>query len=364
MIQLCRPLIEAGRIDDARASAVELIDSPDPRFVAFGRLLKEFVEGFAGSFASDRVEESIAFAHEVFDGPEDNLGLAWVAMLEGFAHWFGLHSVAAAEAMARVQLYATAAGDEALVGWTRKLTMGPISAGPTHVDVALVATQAMLAEATDIVGRAGLQAALGKLFAMRGEIDAARDFARRARDYHREAGLLVEAAADSMMAAFIENHAGERGAAETLLREGIAELERLGAHSYRGTAGLDLATVLAMSGQYEEAARLCSSLRETVNEDDLVDIIGLNGLQGFLTAREGDLVEGERLSRLAVELASGIDFYQQKAEAYEWHARTLALAGKKTVAREAASTAVAVYEAKGDMPASAWARELLDSLSD
>ena len=56
--------------------------------------------------------------------------------------------------------------------------------------------------------------------------------------------------------------------------------------------------------------------------------------------------------------------YESKARAFEWHARTLALVGKPLEAREAAAAALAIYEAKGDIPASAWARELLDSLSD
>ena len=56
--------------------------------------------------------------------------------------------------------------------------------------------------------------------------------------------------------------------------------------------------------------------------------------------------------------------YEQKARTFEWHARTLALVGKPKEARGAAETALAIYEAKGDIPATAWARELLDSLSD
>ena len=44
-------------------------------------------------------------------------------------------------------------------------------------------------------------------------------------------------------------------------------------------------------------------------------------------------------------------------------ARTLILVGRPAAAREAAATALAVYEAKGDLPAAAWTRELLDSLS-
>jgi hypothetical protein len=55
--------------------------------------------------------------------------------------------------------------------------------------------------------------------------------------------------------------------------------------------------------------------------------------------------------------------YDDKARTYEWHARTLALVGKPDAARQAAATALAIYEAKGDVPASAWARELVDSLA-
>ena len=89
----------------------------------------------------------------------------------------------------------------------------------------------------------------------------------------------------------------------------------------------------------------------------------VDSLEGFLAAAAGSHAEGERLSDRAVGLAATIDFYEAKARAYEWHARTLALVGKPAEAREAAATALAIYEAKGDVPASAWARELLDSLS-
>ena len=76
----------------------------------------------------------------------------------------------------------------------------------------------------------------------------------------------------------------------------------------------------------------------------------MNALEGFLAARRGELAEGERLSRRAVEVAATIDMYEHKARAYEWHARTLAIVGKPAEAREAAEVALAIYEAKGDLP--------------
>ena len=105
-------------------------------------------------------------------------------------------------------------------------------------------------------------------------------------------------------------------------------------------------------------------MRDTIRTDDLTDVIGLNALEGFLAAQRGELEEGERLSARAVEVAATIDMYEHKAGAYKWHARTLAIVGKPAEAREAATIALAIYEAKGDVPASAWARELVDSLAE
>ena len=124
-----------------------------------------------------------------------------------------------------------------------------------------------------------------------------------------------------------------------------------------------LADVLATRGAYDEAAQLCSAVRDTIRTDDLTDVIGMDSLEGFLAARSGGYDEGERLSARAVELATTIDMYDPKARAYEWRARTLALAGKPDEAREGAATALAIYETKGDVPASAWTRELVDSIA-
>jgi len=125
---------------------------------------------------------------------------------------------------------------------------------------------------------------------------------------------------------------------------------------------LQLADLLADRGEHAEAAQLCAVVRETMNDDDIVDVIRVNALEGYLAACRGEHAEAERLADHAIGIASTIDRYDDKGRTYEWHARTLALVGKPAEAREAAATALAIYEAKGDLPAGEWARELLDSL--
>ena len=64
-------------------------------------------------------------------------------------------------------------------------------------------------------------------------------------DSTREAGQLIEAAGGAQTVAFVELHAGAPESAEKILRASIAELDRLGNLSYRGTTTLMLADILA-----------------------------------------------------------------------------------------------------------------------
>ena len=52
-----------------------------------------------------------------------------------------------------------------------------------------------------------------------------------------------------------------------------------------------------------------------------------------------------------------------RGRGHELLAHTLMLAGKKDEAREAAERAVAIFEAKGDVPFAARARRLLDEVA-
>ena len=364
MVGLAAPFNVVGLHDEARAMAAELAASPDERFRAFGRVAEVFNDGYGSDWIAQRSEANIDAAREVFARLGDELGLAWTYYGEWGLHWIALRTAAAGVAAERAEAHARAAGDEALAEQMRQTSQRMPAYGPIHVDEALVSARTMLAEATGMVGRATAQRSIGKLLAMRGEIEAAREQLHAGVETTREAGLLVDAASAAMTMAFVELRAGAPDVAEARLREGIDELARLGNSSYRGTAVLDLADLLATRGAYDEAARLCSAVRDSIRTDDLVDVVGLDSLEGFLAARGGAFEEGERLSAHAVEVAAGIDMYEPKARAYEWHARTLALVGKPDEAREAAAIALAIYETKGDVPASAWARELLDSLAE
>ncbi len=321
------------------------------------------VDLHAGQFDARRAEEHVDAARSVFEADGDQVGLAWTGFLEAHMHWMRGHAALATTAAQQAEAHARAAGDDPLASSMQSWSLMALSFGPASVAEALAAGEALLAEGKGMVARSYAQLFVGKLLAMRGDQDAARELVRAGIESSVEAGQPIEAAGGAQTVAFVELHAGAPESAEEIMRASIAELDRLGNLSYRGTTALMLADILASRGAYEEAARWCAEVREVLNEDDLADVIAADSLEGFLAAVAGSHVEGERLSSQAVRLATTTDMYEWNGRSQEWHARTLALVGKPLEARDAAAAALAVYEAKGDIPATAWARELLDSLS-
>ncbi len=352
-----------GRHDDALAAAQELEASTDPRFQSYGHLAQMMDDMYSGQFDATMAQSRVSAARKTFTGIGDENGLARTEFLEFFRNWMGCRAAAAAAAALQAEAHARAAGNELLARRMRGLWVMALSFGPAHVDEALQAGRALLSDARSTLDRADAQRMIAKLLAMRGETAEAREQVQAGLEGTREAGQFVEAAGYSMTAAFVERRAGAPDAAEAILREGITELDRLGNRSYRGTVAVQLADLLASQGDYQQAAQWCTEVRETLNEDDLSDAVCLYSLEGFLAAVAGSHAEAERLSTKAVAAAETTDFYEARAGAYAWHARTLDVIGKRADARAAAAVSLSIYEDKGDRPASTSARALHESLS-
>ena len=288
------------------------------------------VDLHAGQFDARRAEEHLNAARDVFEAGEDDLGLAWAGFLEANMRWMRGHAALAAAAAQQAEDARPCRGGRPARRNHAELVVDGLSFGPASVAEALAAGQAH-ARRGERPGRQRLgPAVLGKLLAMQGDQDAARELVRAGVESSREAGQLIEAAGGVQTVAFVELHAGAPETAEDVLRASIAELDRLGNLSYRGTSALMLAHVLATRGAYEEAARWCAEVREILNEDDLADVIAADSLEGFLAAAAGSHDEGERLSGQAVELAATTDMY-------EWNGRVQRVARAHARARRQAA---------------------------
>ena len=356
--ELAWPQSQAGSFDEIRTAIGEFEASDEVRFQAFAEAMRMELELATGAYTDVGGLDRLAEIRQTAEAIGDDLGLAWVEFLTFSISWNVLRAEEGRAALLRGARHADRAGQTALASVLRSWEGATLVFGPTPVDQAIPQTEAEIARARGTIGRSGLRR-LARLLACRGEFDAARASHLEGMRIAREAGLLREAAASTMGMAFIERRAGDLAAAEAELREAVEELDGLGDRGFYSTVVSDLAEVLIHRGEDEEAAEWCARARETTGPTDLATLSHVEALEGHLAARRGDCAEGESKGRRAVEMLDESDFYDRVAGARMLLARTLIVCGKHDEARDVASEALAIYEAKGDAPASEWARELL-----
>ena len=361
--ELAWPLSQEGAFDEMRAAAAELAASEQPHLQAFAQAMHMEIECAEGDYRRENASERLDAIRHTMEEARDELGLAWVGSLSFSISWSAMRAQEGREALLRGAEHAMRAGQTTLAASMSAWAGATLAFGPMPVDEAIGLTESALATAEGSIERSGPLRRLGRMLACRGEFDRARDVYNEGIAIARDAGMLRDAAASSMGLASIELRAGDLDAAESVLRASIDELEALGDRAYYSTVVCTFARVLIERGEDEEAARWCARARETSSPSDLATVSYVDALEGLLAARRGDHADGERLARRGVELLADSDFYDQVAGQRLLLARTLLLCGKPEQAREEASRALAVYRAKGDQPAAAWARELLDSLA-
>jgi tetratricopeptide (TPR) repeat protein len=342
LIVLGDPLATGVRAERALEIAAELAASRDPRFQAFGAMVETWAEVWGNEWLEERAIPRVEAAAAVFREHGDELGLALVERHEWYRHWMALRLGPAALAAARGAAHAMSAGDDSiandLIQRSRNYhyDMSPVD------DTLLDTAQAHLDEANGTVARGVSRRRLAQVLAIRGAFDAARAHVYAGAAESREAGLLIEAAGAGKVIAAVELRAGDAERAETVLRDALEELERVRGLSFYPTTALQLAELLALRGAYDEAVHWCAIARDRMADDDVVDVIRANAVEGFLAAVRGDHIEAERLASYALEASAPIDGYAWKAGSHQWAARTFELIGKPREAREHAAKALEI----------------------
>jgi class 3 adenylate cyclase/tetratricopeptide (TPR) repeat protein len=363
--ELAWPLSQEAAFDEMREVIRELAASDDERYRVFAMAVEVDVEFATGTYRHEDAVDRVAEIRRAMESLGDDLGLAWAGFLSFGISWSALRAEEGRAALRRGAEHADRIGQEAFASVIRQWDGAALAFGPTPVDEVIRLTEVVLAATPGTIGRSGPLRRLGRMCACRCEFGRAREAYREGVAISRDAGMLREAAASAIGMAYIEQRAGDLDAAETVLRQGIAELDALGDRGFYSTAVVLLAELLAERGRDDEAAQWCARARETTGPSDLATVAHAEALDGLLAARRGDTAEGELLGRRAIEMLaeSGSDCYEYVGGTHLTLARTLIACGKGDEAREHAEAALRVYEAKGDQPAAGWARELLASLS-
>ena len=364
LIRLVWALNNGGRASEAMQAVALLAAADQPRAQAFAGLAMSLVELFAGTFEPVRARHRVESAEAFFRASADDLGLVWTAVLRWWGEWTFCRATTALVAGIEGSELARAAGDQALTTVMDMSTLGATFYGPGHfADTISKAEQMRIQHADHEVTYASINGIYGEAIGMTGDPDRGRSMVLQSIAVQREAGLLVMAGSTAMGLAYVEMAAGDLEAAERAAREGAETLERLGDRAYYATVVLVLALVLKLQGRYDESRELCAVVRETTGSADLVNVIGVDALEGYLRAQSGDLEGGEELVRRAVQRADEVDFFWIRGFTFELAGETFVLVGKRDEAVEAFETALRIHEGKGDVAGIARMRARLASLT-
>ena len=306
------------------------------------------------------VEDQIRAAIPVFERAGDEDGLARASMFLANLRMTDAQWKDAAQAIEQVIVHAQHLGDR-----VREIRAGPLLAtfarlGPTPVEEAITVTEEMIARSGgERQSEAVLLRTLGHLHAMRGDFATAREEYQRSRGMLEELGWAFQAALTSLDSGPIEMLAGDLIAAEAELRRDYATLDRLGERSFITTVAAYLAEALYRQGRYTDADTFAAFSAKVAAADDLLTQFLWREVRAKLHAREGQFEEAESLGREAVELSRRSDDPVGQANALMDLAEVLRAAGRGRDATGAATEALRLYEAKGNVVSAKLAQAFL-----
>ncbi len=345
------------------SQAREAVDPGTRAHAAVSMATMRLVTGHASSS-----EDSEAWRNEartVFEESGDEYGLArywWSVAMES---WLRMRAQETADAGERALAHLERAGERGarLKARVRGRLGSCYYHGPMPVDEALERIRALRADEHGLLAEAWSSVDIGRLYAMKGEPDRARELWSDARQVYVDAGLLMTAATFAQGGAEIAFRAGDLHDEESLLRDSLEILEGIGERAFYATQALLLAECLYRAGADDgEVEELCAKARERTPAEDLTNFVWLDMVSGLLHARRGEYEQAEERSRRAIALAETTDFHFARSYSRAYLAEVLALSGRSEEAEEVAAKAFEIFEAKGDVAAAAQFRSRLSSL--
>ncbi|HET9322728.1 MAG TPA: adenylate/guanylate cyclase domain-containing protein [Gaiellaceae bacterium] len=273
----------------------------------------------------------------------DDIGLAKAWWLKSEVHLNAFRWGPRTEHLERALEHARRAGDAGEQAAIAAQLAQAVYYGPAPVPAAIDRCERLLRDVPPTRSlRASVIGVMAGLRAMQGDFDEARRLHEEAREIWRELGHRFRIAMRSLMAADIEQLAGEAQEATAVLRWAYGELTAMGAQSVIPPISAFLAEALCEEGQLEEAEQFA---RQAQGGATPVDVVAQVMWRVALARATADV----DLAREAVSLAEGTDSPDLKARAYaaagdfgrarqEYEAKGNLAAATRLLARQAASS--------------------------
>ena len=355
---LALALWESDDLAAALRALAQARTTGDPVTAAIATVVENSIDFMSGgSIPRDARIARLDDAYRVLDGAghDEGLGYYWWSLAgEKWVSLLAAETVAACEQglhhFRRAGMYRRT---DDLVWWIRSAYVF----GPTPVPEAIERVLALREEAGDSLQlQAGAATTLGRLLAMQGDFEQARELYGFGRDFYLSAGMAVSAAGATLHGAWIEHRSGDVSAWEERLRSGYDELQALGNMAFFSTVAVYLAQCLYVQGRFDDARELCAVVREASPRDDLINFVYADALEGSLLSHDDRHDEAEALFRQAVDRAETTDFFFARADVRLLHAEALNRAGETTAASREAALGLALLDEKGDITGAVNAR--------
>jgi tetratricopeptide (TPR) repeat protein len=205
--------------------------------------------------------------------------------------------------------------------------------------------------------------ARGAFMGMLGEFGQARALLEHDRAMMENLGLPIALAVGTEVWGMVELLAGEPGAAEAKLREGLAILTPIGETSGRFELEALLAEALCAQERYDEVLALTEETMTSAPREDVSVQVRWRGPRAKALARRGQRRQAEQLAREGVRLAETTDFLNLCGNALVDLADVLRLARRREESASALRQAVKLFAKKGNVVAAARTRTQLRATS-
>jgi class 3 adenylate cyclase/tetratricopeptide (TPR) repeat protein len=363
-VELAFALVERGDLAAAQSAFAAVIDEARDAGEEVIEYRARVGHSAAGMWLNERdMGEQAKLVREaipVLERHGDDLGLARAWFLEGLmSFWMGRPGD---EAFARAVEHARRANsgrDEAQVqNWLL------ISSwyGPTPAREALARCRDVLEHTSWRQVKATAYTEQGALLALSGRFDEARQSWQEGFAMLEELGLPIVAAGASQERFDIERLAGDLRAAETVLRDACAVLQRLGEKGFLSTRAACLGLCLALQKRPAEAEPFLELAFEVMTSDSF-DVVNVVHMARAITAlSQGSLAEAEDHARAALAAIADWEMPNDKGGSLALLGDVLAAAGKADEAISAYSDALALYVQKENIVAGARVSRTIEQL--
>ena len=349
--------------DEAVGAAVE---AGDRSLESLARIRRSFAQMLTEPLAkpTEVFRAELESAAEEFERLGDDAGLAtvWTRLAE--IEWMPCRYETAERVGRRALDLARRLEDGRLLTGALGLVIAAQMFGPTTPDEGIRSLDELSGDLA--MSRASESFGLvvrGMYRAMDGELDEARRLIGIGRDMSEGLGLSFEVAAADEELGALETWAGDAVAAEREFRKNYERLDRLGDEGHKSTAAANLARSLCELARFDEAETYAEIAMRVAAEDDLASQTTGRSARARVLAARGEFADAERLAREAVDLYAEAEAPNFQADTWMDLAKVLRMAGKLDEAAGAAHEALALYERKGNRPASASTRVFIDELA-